>query len=40
MTPFLWMEFDCFKAAEPQQGDSLLFITKSPRDPVAHLIDL
>ena len=40
MTPFLWMEFDCFKAAVPLQGNSLLFITKVPMDPVAHLIDL
>ena len=23
--PFLWMEFNCLKATEPQRGDSLLF---------------
>ena len=24
--PFLWMGFNCLKATEPLQGDSLLFI--------------
>ena len=25
--PFLWIEFNCLKAAEPLRGDSLLFTT-------------
>ena len=25
--PFLWIEFNCIKATEPLQGDSLLLIT-------------
>ena len=30
MTPFLWMGFNCLKAAEPLQGDSLLFTILFP----------
>ena len=28
--PFLWMGFNCLKATEPLQGDSLLFTNKFP----------
>ena len=38
--PFLWMGFNCLKAAEPPRGDSLLFTTQSPGNPGTHLIDL
>ena len=31
--PFLWIGLNCLKATEPQRGDSLLFITKSPVMP-------
>ena len=34
--PFLWIRFNCLKDAEPLLGDSLLFITKSPRVPGTH----
>ena len=37
--PFLWMKFNCLKATEPLRGDSLLFITRSPGLPGAHLVD-
>ena len=40
MVLFLWMGFNCFKAAEPLWGDSLLFTTKFPENPGTHLIDL
>ena len=29
MAPFLWMGFNCLKAAEPLLGENLLFIPKS-----------
>ena len=29
MTPFLWMGFNCFEAADSLPGDSLLFTTRS-----------
>ena len=38
--PFLWIEFNCLKAAEPLRGDSLLFTTDTPGDPGTHLIYL
>ena len=38
--PFLWMGFNCLKATEPLQGDSLIFTTKSPEVPATHLVDL
>ena len=38
MVPFLWMGFNCLKAAEPLLGESLLFTTKSPKVPDTHLI--
>ena len=38
--PFLWVGFNCLKATEPLQGDSLLFTTKFPEIPGTHLIDL
>ena len=37
--PFLWMEFNCLKATEPLQGDSLLFTAQFPIFPSTHLID-
>ena len=37
--PFLWMGFG-LKATEPLRGSSLLFTTKFPVIPNAHLIDL
>ena len=36
--PFLWIGFNCLKAAESLQGDSLLSATKSPGIPGTHLI--
>ena len=39
MKPFIWMGFNCLKATEPLQGDSLLFTTRSPRVLGTHLID-
>ena len=33
------MGFNCFKATEPLQGNSLFFNTKYPGGPGAHLID-
>ena len=38
--PFLWMGFNCLKAAEPLRWGSLLFTTKFPEIPGNHLIDL
>ena len=35
---FLRMWFNCFKAAEPLQGDNLLFTTKSSSVTDTHLI--
>ena len=32
--------FNCLKTAETLRGDSLLLITKSPRDFGTHLVDL
>ena len=37
---FLWVGFNCLKAAEPLRGDSLLFTSKSPGGPGTHLIDI
>ena len=34
------MGFNCLNVTDPLQGDSLLFITKSPVSPGTHLIDL
>ena len=34
------MEFDCLRATEPPQGDSLLFTIWSPELHGAHLVDL
>ena len=31
--PFFWMGFNCPKATEPIQGDSLIFTTKFPGVP-------
>ena len=40
MAPFyVYMVFNCLKAAEPLLGDSLLLTTKSPGVPDTHLID-
>ena len=36
----LWMEFNCLKATEAPQEDSLFFITKSPGNSGTHFIDL
>ena len=36
---FLWMGFNCLKAAEPLRGDSLFFTTQSPGFPGTHLIN-
>ena len=42
---FLWMDFNCLKATEPLQGDSLkfkvlvFFTTQSPGVPGTHLIN-
>ena len=38
--PIFWMGFNCITAAEPLQGDNLLFKTKFPELPGANLIDL
>ena len=38
--PFLSMGFNCLKATEPQQGDSLLFTIKPQGIPSTHLINL
>ena len=38
--PFLWMGFNCLKAAEPLLGDSFLFTTTSPGVSGTHLIVL
>ena len=35
---FLWIGFNCLKAAESLQGDSLLLTAKSPGIPGTHLI--
>ena len=40
MTPFLWMQFNCLKAAELLQEDNLPFTTKSPEVSSTHLMDL
>ena len=37
---FLWMGFNCLKATQSLQGDSLLFPTGSPGLPGTHLVDL
>ena len=34
------MGFNCLKATEPLQGDSLLFTTTFPEFPGTHFIDL
>ena len=36
----VWMGFNCLKATESLQGDSLFFTTKSPGISGSHLIDL
>ena len=38
--PFLWMGFNCLKAMQLLQGDSILFTTRSQEGPQTHLIDL
>ena len=38
--PFLWLGFNCIKAAEPLRGDSLLVTTYSTGVPGTHLNDL
>ena len=40
LAPFYGWRFNCLKATEPLQEDSLLFTTKSPEIPGTHLIDL
>ena len=40
LCPFLWMGFNCLKAAEPLQRNSLLFTTKISEIPGTHLINL
>ena len=37
--PFLWMGFNCLKAAESLRGDSSL-LPKLPGGPGTHLIDI
>ena len=37
--PFLWMGFNCLKATQPLQEDTLLFTTQSPGVPGTHLIE-
>ena len=34
--PYLWMRFNCLKATEPLQEDTLLFTTQSPGVPGTH----
>ena len=34
------MRFNCLKTTEPLQGDSLLFIAKSPGPPGTYLMNL
>ena len=36
----LWVGFNCLKGTEPLREGSLLFTTKLPKIPGAHLIDL
>ena len=38
--PFLWMGFNCLKATEPLQEDSLSFTIQSPGIPGIYLINL
>ena len=38
--PFSWMGFNCLKATEPLQRDSLHFATKPPEVRDTHFIDL
>ena len=38
--PFLWMGFNCLKAAEALPGGGLLFTTKFPEIPGTHFINL
>ena len=38
--PFFWMGFNCLKATEPLQGDSLLFTIHFPAVSGIQLIDL
>ena len=40
MAPFYGWGFNCLKATEPLQGDSLLLTTQSPGVPGTRLIDL
>ena len=40
IAPFLWMGFNCLKAAEPLWDGSLLFITKFPEILGTQLINL
>ena len=37
---FLWMEFNCLKAAQPLRRDSSLFTIKSPEVPGTHFVGL
>ena len=39
-SPFLWLSFNCIKAAEALQGDSLVLSTNSPGILGTHLIHL
>ena len=38
--PVLWMGFNCLKATEPLQGDSVLLPLSALEKPGTHLIDL
>ena len=40
MVTLLWIGFNCFKAAEPLQRDSLVFTTESSNVPGTHLVNL
>ena len=40
MVPFLLIEFNCLKAAEPLQKDNLLLTTYPSKFPDIHLINL
>ena len=40
IVPFSWIGFNCHKATDPLQGDSLHFTPNTPGVPGTHLINL
>ena len=38
-SPFLWIGFNCLKATEPLQEDSVLFSLNFPGVPGTHIVD-